>query len=375
MKRQRYGILVAILIAALLIGCRRGEELAEEMSAASVSTGVPATDTPVPATDTPIPPTETPPPPTDSPIPPTATPEPSPTFTPSEGPPTPRVDGDIDDDEHTTILLTGDSMLGRSVNFGAQSEDELYPFAQVREEISGADIAVTNLESPLIEHCPATNEGMRFCGDCALADNLKVAGFDVAIISNNHIKDWGEKGYIETVDCLGEQDIDPVGVDHTLVKSVDGVKHGLLGYDAVWRDIPEDVLQQDIERMKREADNVLVYFHWGEEYTYEPTEHQVDLARQTIDHGADIVFGSHPHWVQPITVYKDRPIFYSLGNFVFDQGWSENTMRGLAVKLFYDGETLVDIQLLPVRINEDWSASWMEGAEKETFLQDFKLGF
>ncbi len=337
---------------------------------ASMPTAGPATDTPVPATDTPIPPTETPPPPTDTPIPSTETPESSPTFTPSAGPPTPRADGDIESNEHTTILLTGDSMLGRSVNFRAQSEGDLYPFSKVREEISSADIAVTNLESPLIKDCPPTNEGMVFCGNCALADNLKAAGFDVAMISNNHIRDWGDKGYAETVDCLRERNIDAVGIDHTLVKSVDGVKHGFLGYDAVWRDIPQEVLKQDIGEMKRETDNVLVYFHWGEEYTHEPTEHQENLAYQAIDHGADVVFGSHPHWVQPIAVHKDRPIFYSLGNFVFDQGWSKNTMRGLAVKLFYDGKTLVDIQLLPVKINEDWSASWMEGKEKELLLQD-----
>ncbi|MFP3897130.1 MAG: CapA family protein [Anaerolineales bacterium] len=372
MKRRRCDILIVILIATLFIGCKVDEKAVEEVPAASVSTEVPVTDTPAPATDTPIAPTETPLPPTE-PIPPTETPEPSPTFTPPAGPPTPRTDGDMDGGEHTTILLTGDSMLGRSVNFRARSEGDLYPFSKVREEISGADIAVTNLESPLIKDCPPTNEGMVFCGDCALADNLKAAGFDVAMISNNHIRDWGEKGYAETVDCLRERNINAVGIDHTLVKSVEGVEHGFLGYDAVWRDIPEEVLQQDIGEIKREVDNVLVYFHWGEEYTHEPTEHQVNLAHRAIDHGADIVFGSHPHWIQPITFYEDKPIIYSLGNFVFDQGWSEETMRGLAVKLFYDGETLVDIQLLPVKINEDWSASWMEGTEKEAFWDDFEM--
>lgn len=268
----------------------------------------------------------------------------------------------------TTILLTGDTMLGRSVNYEAQDQERFYPFAEVKEEIESVDIAVTNLESPLLRNCPLTNAGMQFCGDCDWASTLSSIGFDVSIISNNHIKDWGEEGYLETVHCLEKQGIGVVGEGHTVVKLVNKVNYGFLGYNAVWESVSKDVLKRDIRKMRESADVVFVYFHWGEEYTAEPNEYQVLMAREAIENGADMVFGSHPHWIQSFDVYQDVPIFYSLGNFVFDQGWSEATLRSLAVKLVYVGGKLVDIQLLPVKINDDWSVSW--GDKEVDYLEE-----
>jgi len=133
----------------------------------------------------------------------------------------------------------------------------------------------------------------------------------------------------------------------------------------------------EIKRIKTEklADLIIVYPHWGTEYlTSHPDKRQTDLAHQFIDSGADIIIGSHPHVIQPIEIYKEKPIFYSLGNFVFDQYFSKETMQGLMLKLDIvkkENKLETDISFLPINITIDNQAELMGEDSKKQVLDNF----
>jgi poly-gamma-glutamate synthesis protein (capsule biosynthesis protein) len=117
---------------------------------------------------------------------------------------------------------------------------------------------------------------------------------------------------------------------------------------------------------------VVVSFHWGVEYVTEPTQRQIDLAHLAIDAGADIILGNHPHWVQPVEIYKDKCIIYAHGNFVFDQEWSEETKRGVVGRYtFYEGK-LVDVEYLPIRIVDYGQPYFLKGTEAEQIMKHMK---
>ncbi len=112
----------------------------------------------------------------------------------------------------------------------------------------------------------------------------------------------------------------------------------------------KSLVSDEVVKSKLTADIVIVSFHWGEEYTKTITSHQKELAHIAIESGADVVVGHHPHWVQEKEIYHDKPVYYSLGNFVFDQMWSEETRKGVLLKLVFNGRALVGEELLPILI-------------------------
>jgi poly-gamma-glutamate capsule biosynthesis protein CapA/YwtB (metallophosphatase superfamily) len=135
---------------------------------------------------------------------------------------------------------------------------------------------------------------------------------------------------------------------------------GILGYDTIAgyyasgpstpgsARMTKAFLQKDIAAARTAgADVVIVFPHWGVEYRAKPTAGQRNLAHLAIDAGADLVIGNHPHWVEGMEVYKGKPIWYALGNFVFDQTWSEPTMEGITLDLTFRGKELVQVRMRP----------------------------
>jgi poly-gamma-glutamate capsule biosynthesis protein CapA/YwtB (metallophosphatase superfamily) len=108
---------------------------------------------------------------------------------------------------------------------------------------------------------------------------------------------------------------------------------GVTRNDYVARIEDHDRLKAAIEKIRGQVDFILVTMHAGIEYTRKPEQHQIDFAHAAIDDGADIVIGAHPHWIQINELYKGKYIFYSLGNFIFDQEWSRDTKEGLALRI------------------------------------------
>ena len=112
--------------------------------------------------------------------------------------------------------------------------------------------------------------------------------------------------------------------------------------------------------------------HAGTEYTRKPNQRQIDFARAAIDAGADIVIGHHPHWIQDIEIYQGKPIFYSLGNFVFDQMWSQETREGLIVKIQISNAKVQKAELMPIIIDNYCCPRLADEEEKVKILK--KIG-
>jgi len=123
-----------------------------------------------------------------------------------------------------------------------------------------------------------------------------------------------------------------------MVREVAGVKIAFVGYNEFYADTKEQILQE-IVKTKQEVDIVVVFCHWGVEYSKDYTQGQQDLAHSFIDAGADLIIGLHPHVIEPMEEYNGKRVYYSLGNFIFDQYFSEDVRNGLGVKLKIDLET------------------------------------
>lgn len=253
-----------------------------------------------------------------------------------------------------TLILGGDVMLGRTVmTKSLDGNDSTYPFRKVKDTTKLADLVFVNLETPIVNNCPRHYDGFRFCADPRMTQSLVDAGINVVNLANNHTLNYGEKGFGETVGFLTKNGISYVGEGNLVVKEVRGTKFGFLGFGYV----PVKDSQKDLEIVRdsnSKVDVLIVGVHWGEEYQANPNRFQEELARKFISNGADVVVGHHPHWVQSIEYIDGKPIYYSLGNFVFDQMWSEKTKEGMLIRLTFRKDELVSEEKLPVYM-KNWA--------------------
>lgn len=277
------------------------------------------------------------------------------------------------------LLATGDIIPARAVNYQVVTRNNfLWPYEKTADELKSADLTLINLESPLIPNCPVTQEGMVFCGDQRNIEGLKFAGVDVANLTNNHLGNHGTIGIDETVKILSTAGITSSGLSEPAYKEANNIKFAFLGYNDLdhsregfgseyWNKI-----KNDIQIAKKSADIMVVAFHWGIEYTSQPIQRQKDLAHFAIDSGADLVIGNHPHWIQPVEIYHNKVITYAHGNFIFDQMWSEKTREGVVGRYTFYDKQLIDVEFLPIKIENYGQPYFLEGSEKKTILDNMK---
>ena len=252
----------------------------------------------------------------------------------------------------------------------------------VRDLLKSADLAVANFENPAPDAFRYHTAGTTFSADPKLIAGLKHAGFDVVSIGNNHIGDAGARGILDTIKNLKRYGIKSTGAGANLtaarkaaITEVNGTKVAILGYDTIAKayaagtssagsaQLSKSVVRADIKKARAAgADVVIVYPHWGTEYSPKPFAGQQALARAVIDAGADMVIGNHAHWVGAMEIYKGKPIWYALGNFVFDQDWSEPTMEGITLELTFDGSELVQVRMRPHVILDKAQPNFMDPA-------------
>ncbi len=228
-----------------------------------------------------------------------------------------------------------------------KNKDWKYPFSKTESFVFGADIAFGNLEAPIIESCPTTETGMIFCARSESIEGLKFAGFDILSIANNHILNQGQIGREQTANFLKEAGI-LASENELVVKKVNRLLFGFLSFDLVT--YPNTLLLETIKENSKKVDILIISLHWGGEYQKQPTNQQKVLAHQIIDAGAKIIIGHHPHVTQPAEKYNNGFIFYSLGNFVFDQPWGEETKKGEIAKIVFEGKNIKSYELIPVYI-------------------------
>ena len=268
------------------------------------------------------------------------------------------------------LRFAGDVMLTRGVGRAiAAAGDHSLPFRQIAPVLQSADIAFVNLESPFSDKGKRTRDGLIFNADPANIAGLILAGVDVASTANNHSRDAGAHGVEFTYKWLGAHGIQPVGsgasaveVHRGVIVERHGVRFGFLAYtydqqNGNWHDIDGRVADIDIGAMRRDVADlalrcnvVIVSMHNGIEYQEHPNQSQRSFAHMAIDAGATLVIGHHPHVVQPFEYYRNGLIFYSLGNFVFDQFQRQKTQRGEIAEVRFLGSYIESARVLPVQI-------------------------
>ena len=273
------------------------------------------------------------------------------------------------------IAVAGDIMLGRGVNNKMLAYgDYLYPYRKIHDELQAADLRVANLECTITDLVPVPTDPSTFTFISAkrAVDGLVYAGLSLVTVANNHADGPGIPAFLDMIGTLRQHNIEVIGGGANLAEarsfatlSARNLNVALLGYDSILPQGPYasagtggiapidlQTLPADIAAAREHADLVIPYFHWGIEYTKDPTVEQQQAAHAAIDAGADMVLGVHPHWIQGIENYKGRLIIYSLGNFIFDQDWSRPTMEGMLLHLYWRGATLAGIRFVPV-LDED----------------------
>lgn len=284
-----------------------------------------------------------------------------------------------------SLVFTGDVIPARSVNSQMVRKNNFkYPFEKTAGFLESADLTIINLEAPLVDNCPITDSGMVFCGDRRFIEGLSFAGVDIASLANNHASNYGQKGVEETVALLNNAGIETVGINNIVYKEVKGIRLAFLAFNGVVpldlfyiEKIDENEIKRKVEEAGRQADFVTVIYHWGREYASLPESDwgvapfdPVEIGRKTIEAGADLVVGSHPHVVQRYEVYQGKLIFFSLGNFIFDQMWSDKTRLGVVLKVDLTGDKIESFSLYPVRIENYAQPIFLEGGEKEAVLKN-----
>jgi len=288
----------------------------------------------------------------------------------------------LDPSRLRVLLATGDIIPARytDVVIRSRKDDFSYPFAATRDLLASADLAVVNLEAPLIKRCPYYSSRSQFCGRPGFAEALKLSGVDVVTLENNHITNYGRVGVAETIKHLEAAHIAWVDRRKPAFCDVRGLKFGFLAFNGVGEAINRPKMVAQIQALRRHAEILVVAFHWGAEYVRLPQaapgispDNPIEIAHLAVDAGADLIIGNHPHQVQAVEIYKGKFIAYAHGNFIFDQMWSYGTRVGVLGRYIFYERILVKVEFLPVLIENYAQPVPLNGKEAETVLDQMKL--
>jgi poly-gamma-glutamate synthesis protein (capsule biosynthesis protein) len=255
--------------------------------------------------------------------------------------------------EYVKILFVGDLMFDRGIRYYANKNGgNNFVFEKIYETLLDNDLVLANLEGPITNNesvsiitQPGETNNYFFTFDPSVAKTLFQNNIKLVNLGNNHILNFGRNGLESTKSYL-----DKVGVGYfgspdypksisTRIRGTDVTYISYNEFVYLDQETNQKSTIEEIQKSKSFSDIVIIFCHWGVEYASEPTEAQKELAHKFIDAGADLIIGSHPHVIQPAETYKEKRIYYSLGNFVFDQYFSEETKKGLGVIVKIDNQS------------------------------------
>lgn len=256
--------------------------------------------------------------------------------------------------ESRPVLFVGDIMMGRYVETLANTaNDPLRSFREIELYLK-EHTTIGNLEGPIPEvHIPTPVNGFSFSFPSSTPATLKEAGITAVSLANNHMLDQGRSGYEATKKALASVGLlhfggySPTAADHfeTTLGTQLVIVYGVTMIATGW-DQEQALSVTEKLRSKYKDAHLVAFLHWGDEYVSQ-NKYQREFAHALIDRGVDTIIGAHPHVVQGIEVYKEKPIFYSLSNFVFDQWWRDDVEDGYMVKMNVVGGDYV-YELIPV---------------------------
>ena len=273
-----------------------------------------------------------------------------------------------------SISIVGDILMDGSVRAQIDKNGIEYPWEMVKEYFQNDDITIGNLETSITTRGTKwEDKQFNFRSDPKNLKAMKEAGIDVLTLANNHTLDFGYEGLLDTLNHLDKNDIKRVGAGKNkkeamegIIIEKDGLKVGVLSFSRVVPDVKwyatdkraglvgaydphiNEVITR-IKDIKKETDIVILSIHWGIELSNTPRKQEIDLAKKLIDAGADVIMGHHPHVLQGVETYKGKPIFYSLGNFVFGTK-NELTANTMIAQINFAGKEIDNIKIIPCSI-------------------------
>lgn len=279
------------------------------------------------------------------------------------------------DKDAITFGFTGDMMLGRFVGNTVERYDPSAVFLGTGIDMTSLDYLTGNFEHPIInDEIKLENkerEKIYLAADESVLDIIKQAGFTNVNLANNHMGDYGEEGILHTVDVFQKADIPFIGAGENRsdaykihYEEIKGKTIATIGFTEVYTrsaltgiDTPGvatsnmKIMLNKVYEASKYADVVITHIHWGTEYKTKYDKRQKQIAEVLADAGVDIIIGHHPHVLQTVDVIDNTIVFYSLGNFIFDQGWSM-TRETVFPVLTMQKDGKIEVSLTPMLVKE-----------------------
>lgn len=274
--------------------------------------------------------------------------------------------------EDTTILIAGDVLFANAFQAGYDASGIRGVVSEeLLARLNEADILLVNNEFPFSDRGePVADKQFTFCCDTAYGKALTELGVDVVSLANNHTLDYGKEALSDTFAVLDAEGILYGGAGESVERAeqlqvieANGKKFGFLAVSRViptadWKveqSVPgifscydETRLLELVEAGKQQCDFLVVYPHWGVEHAAYPEDYQKKIAAECIAAGADLVAGTHTHCLQGVEVIDGKPVFYSLGNFIFGR----TIDRSVVVEITVSADGQASCRLLPVRASD-----------------------
>ena len=302
----------------------------------------------------------------------------------------------IRNENRVVISFAGDCTLGSDLRFGrwgsfveaVEQHGYAYFFENVLHIFENDNLTVVNLEGPLTDATYGADKEFVFRGDKEFVNILVEGSINLVNIENNHIFDYFQQGYDDTINVLRENGIGYFGGNIAHIETINGIRFGFLGYMG-FTDYEglRDRITRDIGNLRAmDVDIVIISFHWGEELSNHPNQTQMDLARFSIGEGADFIFGHHPHVIQGIEIYQGKPIVYSLGNFSFGGNRNPRDHDTFIFQMIYiiDGDDITfESRIIPSSISStrhrnDYRptpSNWEDSLRIRERLLEYSQGF
>lgn len=284
------------------------------------------------------------------------------------------------------VAFLGDVMLGRDVGNHLRGTDLARVFQHLQPNLSDADLAVANLESPLttaplMSAIEQDVTGYDLRADPELAQFLRISGIDIVSLANNHIHDSGDEGVRDTLKALADAGIVPIGPDLQVVWiNRQSTIMAFIAVDDVSQPIDIESTSTLIRQARSQGGIVVVSVHWGNEFHAGPSGRQRAIAQMFADAGAHMIWGHHPHVLQPIEWLQgenqsdETLVVYSLGNALFDQYVPQDARQSILLSVTFTHEGVRAFDVIPFVINiQEKEVSQPDRATEARIMQRLNL--
>ena len=260
-----------------------------------------------------------------------------------------------------TVMFGGDMIFDRSVRRVIDVRGGDFIFSCIDGVLKDADLVVANLEGPITERAsvsasstPGDAFNYTFTFPSSTAELLYGHNIRMVNLGNNHILNFGKTGLASTLESLQKAGIAYFGepVDSTVAAgTINGILFSFINYNEFGGNASTTIAH--IQEARGAGHIPVVYTHWGIEYATTSSAYSRELAHSFVDAGAEIVIGSHPHVVEESEAYKGKRIYYSLGNFIFDQYFNEDVQHGLLIQVTFGQGGVLSVREIPVELKRD----------------------